>query len=304
MNDAPPRTSAQRAAGYDVLAGLLEHGAAGVEPAVARLFDPSAEPDDLKSEYVAAFDLGTPPFASSFLEADRCVGGQVTTAIGDRMGVGMGTGPAPCHLAAQLGYVSALLGHGQDEPAALFVHDVVLSWLPALAVGLEEQPVPFWRAVVRQALDLAADHAGAAAPEQWSAPLQPAVVKAPLDERSGLADIATWLATPAAVGTFISDHDLVGIGRAIDLPRGFGSRPQRIETLLRSAVDYGLVPKAVEGIAELLTRRRGALLGLAETHVHAGVVKPWIERIDHGLDVVATLSEASLREGAKDSAES
>src|SRR5690606_1202172 len=103
--------------------------------------------------------------------------------------------------------------------ARLFVHDAVLPWLPAFSVVMQDQPVPFWRAVVRQALDLAADHAGSEAPEQWSMPLVADELLAPLGERSGLADIANWLATPAAVGTFISDADLVAIGRTLELPR-------------------------------------------------------------------------------------
>lgn len=288
-------TDQQRAAGYHVLAQLLEQGAADVDPELARLFDPQVDPDGLRSEYVAAFDLGIPPFASAFLEADRCVGSRITAAIGDRMGEGGGTGLAACHVAAQLHHVTALLARGQWGQARLFVHDVLLTWLPTFSVVMDEQPVPFWRAVVRQALDLAADHAGAEAPEQWSMPLRAAEVPAPLGEKSGLADIANWLATPAAAGTFISDPDLLAIGRTLELPRGFGSRPQRIETMLRSAVDYGLVPQAVEGIRAVLQRRRDAMVELGRTHVHQGLIAPWLARLDTALDVTATLSEAALR---------
>ncbi len=288
-------TDAARAPGYDALASLLEHGARGVEPDLARLFDPSADPGELRSQYVAAFDLGIPPYASAFLEADRCVGSAVTAAIGDRMGNGAGTELAACHISAQLRHVAGLLVSEQSEAAALFVHDVILAWLPAFSVALQEQAVPFWRAVVRQALDLASDHAGATAPGQWSAPLQPAEVAKPLGETSGLADIAQWLATPAAVGTFISDRDVVAIGRVIELPRGFGSRPQRIETLLRSAVDYGALSAATDGIAAVLKRRRGALLELSKTHVHMGIVAPWVQRLDTGLEVIGTLAEAARR---------
>ena len=286
-------TDHQRAAGYHVLAQLLEHGATDVDPELARLFDPKVDPDGLRSEYVAAFDLGIPPFASAFLEAERCVGGRVTAAIGDRMGEGGAVGLAACHVAAQLHHVTALLARGQWGQARLFVHDVLLTWLPTFSVVMQDQPVPFWRAVVRQALDLAAEHAGGEAPEQWSMPLVADDVPAPLGEKSGLADIATWLATPAAVGTFISDADLVAIGRTLDLPRGFGSRPQRIETMLRSAVDYSLVPQAVEGISALLKRRREAMVELGRTHVHPGLVAPWLGRLDRGLEVTGTLAEAA-----------
>jgi len=290
------RTDATRAPGYDVLASLLEHGANGVEPDLARLFDPSVDPEQLRSQYVAAFDLGVPPFASAFLEADRCVGSAVTAVIGDRMGGRAGADLAACHVAAQFRHVAGLLVSDQGDAAAVFVHDVILAWLPALSVVLEEQAVPFWAAVVRQALDLASDHAGARAPAQWSVPLHPAEVAKPLGEKSGLADIAQWLSTPAAVGTFISDHDLVAIGRVLELPRGFGSRPQRIETLLRSAVDYGALSAATDGIAALLQRRREALLELSKTHVHLGVVTPWLQRLETGLEVIATLAEAARHE--------
>jgi len=293
-------TDAQRGAGYGVLAQLLEHGATGVDPEVARLFDASVDAESLRSEYVAAFDLGVPPYASAFLEADRCVGSAVTSSIADRMGAGANaTGLAACHVASGLGHVSRLLTAGQWGEAKLFVHDVVLAWLPAFSVVLGEQPVPFWSRVVRQALDLAADHAGGEAPEQWSMPLTPATVPEPLGDKSGLADIATWLATPAAVGTFISDADVVAIGRSVSLPRGFGSRPQRIETLLRSAVDYGSLPTAVEAIAALLERRRAALVELSKTHVHPGLVAPWLQRIERGLKVTETVSDAAMQGDAR-----
>lgn len=285
-------TDPQRARGYRVLARLLEDGAAGVEPGVAAVFDASADPAQLRSEYVAAFDLGVPPYASAFLEADRCVGGQVTASLADRMHTGASTGPAACHLAVQLEYVARQLGAGQGDEARAFVRDVILPWLPAFAVVLREQPVPFWRAVVSQALDLAAEHAGMA--EASRHPLVPADVPAPLRDKAGLADIAIWLATPAAVGTFISDADLVAIGRSISVPRGFGSRPERIQTLLRTAADYGCVPKATERLGALIERRRAALEVLGQTHVHRGLLLPWVERLDRGLEVVATLGEAAL----------
>ncbi len=286
-------TDLQRAAGYEVLAQLLEHGAAEVDPELARLFDPASNPDDLRSEFVAAFDLGVPPFASAFLEADRCVGGRVTIAVGDRMGSQVGSELAACHLAAQLGHVSRLLSARAWDPARLFVHDVVLTWLPTLSVVLDDQPVPFWRSVVRRALDLAADHAGRAAPTQWSAPLQPAEVPPPLGEKAGLAEIATWLSTPAAVGTFVSDHDLVTIGRGMNLPRGFGSRAQRLETMLRSAAGYGAFASLAEALARLLERRKGALQALGASHLPGGLTRPWLERLDRGLEVVETLAQAT-----------
>jgi TorA maturation chaperone TorD len=288
-------TDLQRAAGYEVLAQLLLHGAADIDPELARLFDSSTNPDALRSEYVAAFDLGVPPFASVFLEADRCVGGHVTTAIGDRMGASAAAELGACHLAAQLKHVTAVLAARQWAPARLFVHDVVLAWLPSLSVVLAEQPVPFWNAVVRQALDLAADHAGREAPGQWSMPMRPAEVACPLEAGSGLADIASWLTTPAAVGTFIADHDIVTIARDNALPRGFGSRAQRLETLLRAAADYEVLVDVARGLAAILERRRGALRALAKTHLHEGLVAPWFERLDSGLRVTTTLREAVLR---------
>ncbi len=287
-------SDAERARGYRVLARLLQEGALGVDAAVAAVFDATTDAEALRSEYVAAFDLSVPPYASAFLEANRCVGGPVTAMLADRMQIGASTGPAACHLGVQLEYVARRLEVGDAQEAGAFVRDGILVWLPAFAVVMAEQPVPFWRAVVSQALDLAADHAGRTAASLQS--LRPAEVAAPLREAAGLGDIATWLATPAAVGTFISDADIVTIGRAISLPRGFGSRPERIETLLRSAADYGCVAKATQGVGELLERRRRTLRALGKTHVHPGLLSPWLERLERGLEVVATLGQASRRE--------
>lgn len=296
-------TDAQRVRGYRVLARLLEDGAAGVPAEIALVFDATADPQSLRSEYVAAFDLGVPPYASAFLEADRCVGGRVTATLADRMETGATAGPAACHLAVQLEFVARRLEAGHGDEAVAFVRDAVLSWLPAFAVVLREQPVPFWRAVVSQALDLASDHvagraAGLAMHSGWmseglSTPLRPADVPPPLQDSDRLADVAVWLTTPAAVGTFISDADVVALGRSISIPRGFGSRPERMETLLRSAADYGCVPAATDGLGALLDRRRSALRALGKTHVDPGLLAPWVERLEVGLDVVARLGEAS-----------
>ncbi|MGH1346161.1 MAG: molecular chaperone TorD family protein [Nannocystales bacterium] len=284
-------TDAQRVRGYRVLARLLEDGAAGVPAEIAAVFDASADPGELRSQYVAAFDLGVPPYASVFLESDRCVGGQVTAALADRMETGAATGPAACHLAVQLEHVARRLEAGDGEEAVAFLREALLAWLPALAVVLEDQPVPFWRTVVSQALDLAADHSRK--PEASAAGMRPAVVPPPLGDASGLSDIAAWLATPSAVGTFISDADVVAIGRILRVPRGFGTRAQRIETLLRSAADYGCVASTADALADLLSRRRQSLLVVAQTHALAELVAPWVERLGGGLGVLQALRDGS-----------
>ena len=73
-----------RARGYHLLSRILLEGAREVPPAAMSLVIPEGtDPEVLQTEYVAAFDLGVPPYASTFLEKDGLVGGAVTRNVAD-----------------------------------------------------------------------------------------------------------------------------------------------------------------------------------------------------------------------------
>jgi len=281
-----------RARGYRLLSELLLHGAASCGADEIATIDPEAvDSDELDTQYVAAFDLGVPPYASTFLERDGMVGGAVTRAAADAM---QRDGELPvtdevgaCHLGVLLGHAARLCATGRDRDAARFVARHVLPWLPAHLFALESLPVPFWTRVVRVALDVAVAHVGEAPQPVASVgtdeddPLR--------DPGAGLREVAAYLAAAARCGVFLTDAECSRIGRTLDLPRGFGPRRARIETLLRSAAEYdGLVPLC-DALDAVLMHRRARLHQLAEEWADAAALQRWTDRIDATRCMVATL---------------
>ena len=76
----------------------------------------------------------------------------------------------------------------------------------------------------------------------------------PVAEPEDLGALARHLALPAAAGGWIPNAEIVGLGRALDLPTGFGRRVDRLETLLGSAVHYGQLPALVGALVGVLDR--------------------------------------------------
>lgn len=292
MSDAG---STDRARGYAVLSRLLLDGAHGVDPSLAKVFVEGPVDDaELRSQYVAAFDLGVPPYASALLESTGRVGGAVTRVISDAMAE-QGPPPQSEQLAADhLGVLFAHLARqcraGRETEAARFAASYVLSWLPAYLTALERLSVPFWIAVTRVALDVVSDHvrllagAGDAAElgsaELGSAELGSAAGEAILANRgTGLRDVAEYLASAGRSGLFMSDAECSLVARPLDLPRGFGSRRQRLETLLRSAAEYDVLPALCQSLGTMVAGREERLRELAEGRFDPSHLEGWMRKL-------------------------
>ncbi len=125
-----------RARGYALLAELLIRGPAWADAsALAMIADDPPGAEELAAQFVAAFDLGVPPYASVLLERDGCVGGEVTRRVLDAMAID-GYSPvsdavAACHLGVLLAHAARLCRAGRDARATEVLHLHVLGWLPA-----------------------------------------------------------------------------------------------------------------------------------------------------------------------------
>lgn len=288
-----------RARGYHLLAHMLLEGAREVPAAVMLLVLPAqTDPEELQTEYVAAFDLGVPPYASTFLEEDGQVGRSVTRAVADAIH-SRGKGPISTdvgadHLGVMLGHLASLCRVGLESEASRFARDYLLTWLPCLVASLEALEVPLWSGVVRMALDLVSEHAG----EERSGrpPVRlPVATDHPLtDDRSGLKDVATFLARAASCGMFVTEADCARIGRTLDLPRGFGHRRARIETMLRSAAEYGALVDLCDMMAELADHRRSYLEALAGGRFDRGLLHPWTEKLGTTQAMLQTLRHGAV----------
>jgi TorA maturation chaperone TorD len=250
------------ARGYALLGRLLVQGASADElatlaaiPGLGDALDPTTDPDEVATQYVTAFDLGVPPYGSAFVDPSGHVGGPVTRAVGDDIAAA-GLQPwtdevAADHLGVLLGHLAAVVAVSESD-ARRFATQHVMSWLPAFVVALDSIDAPFWRDVVRFALELVAIQVADDRPSSpLGLPVSPDWLTAP---DCDLRTIASYLSSPTRCGAFLTDADLLRIGRALDLPRGFGPRRTRIETLLRSAAEYDLVPRACEHLAATFER--------------------------------------------------
>jgi hypothetical protein len=91
-------------------------------------------------------------------------------------------------------------------------------------------------------------------------------------------------------------NDLSRVSRSLQLPAGFGGRQQRIETLLRSAADYGSFEDLLQGLDQLFAERRVALeeLEFASERQRGAWIAPWLARIDETRRLLERMGAESL----------
>ena len=208
------------------------------------------------------------PHESVFLSADGLLGGDVAAAVRvdrTRGGLGDPLGVEPDHLGAECAWMAFLTGAEADArrdgvdpgPIVTLQHEVLdrhlLRWLPQLMEALEGVSVDTTGRLYVEAAGLAlalarscfAELGGAR--ESWSLP--PA--KDPLaSAETGIYRIAEHLCLPVQAGGWWTRSALVGLGRGLDLPAGFGNRVDLVEGLFHAAAQYGRVPELCAALAE------------------------------------------------------
>jgi putative dimethyl sulfoxide reductase chaperone len=266
----------------------------------------------LQVEHHATFALGVFPYAGVFLAASASAGGFADEVR--RHYARAGFTPlldelTADHLGIELAFLAYVTGAQADALAdghtrlaadldrqlASFLDACVLSWLPSFVVAAESLAAGngdsygldratsspgFWARIGRETLDLVAEHRsrlpGAIAPPQL---VDPGDLLA--DEHTGLRRIVEHLLTPAASGVFATRSDIVALGRARELPRGFGSRLLMLDNLLRSAVEYGELPSLLANLDEQLAQRDHDLGRVAAATSLDPAIRPWRDAITH-----------------------
>ena len=323
----PHQQAIARSRLYGLLARLLVHGlderaldqldTLGWAPALGST--PGERLEALQVGHHASFALGVFPYAGVFLDASATAGGFADPVRAHYARAGF----TPLlddltadHLGIELAFLSFVSGAQADaledgRPAvaatldrqlAGFLDECVLSWLPSFVVALEAatrsgasevgEAGEFWARVARETLDLVAEHRshlpGAIAPAQL---LEVGDLLA--DEKTGLRRIVEHLLTPAACGVFTSRVDIVALGRANELPRGFGSRVLMLDNLLRSAIEYGQLAPLLTILDAQLAARDHALGELASTTALDSTVQPWRDAIDRTRSLVRRIGETA-----------
>jgi hypothetical protein len=114
------------------------------------------------------------------------------------------------------------------------------------------------------------------------------------DPACDLRAIAAHLASPARCGAFVTDADLVALGRPLHLPRGFGHRRARIETLLRAAAQYGVVPQLCAQARALFADKRNKMEALDMR----AFISPWVDKLRATETMLHTMAERAAEEAA------
>jgi TorA maturation chaperone TorD len=271
--------------------------------------------DEAAADHYALFSLDVFPYASVFLDGEGRLGGSTTDAV-QRHYAEAGFQPALDRESADhLGHELALLAFLSDaETEALeddkahkaermrrrmqaFMDEHLLWWLPAFVQAVQQQSYPFYAALGRLTLEVVLDHRAALG--KCNSLPEKAVLEEPPDvleeEKTGLKDIAAYLATPAWSGLFLSRSDLARLGRGERLPRGFGSRVQTLTNLLRAAVEFDRRDALLHALSEQvgIWERWYRVLSGSGLEGLGVVSQTWLDRLDTTRSLIERMRKAT-----------
>jgi hypothetical protein len=271
-----------RGRALDLLASLFDEGPSRLDHlrAVDALapFVPAAFDDAAQARHHELLRRQVLPYESVFVSRDRTLGGGPTSVIWDGLlAAGFVPDGEPDHLATQLRFLAWMCGAEADawrddrpdeaarvvKVAADFHARHLGRWLVPFAVAMGQVDDRLYGAATTLLLELCM-------------PAQPELLEAEDlvgQKHTGLKAIAEWLATPARSGVWLTGAAITRLARSLELPRGFGRRPEQIENLLHTAVRHGALSGLLVGLDALLSQQqlRSESLG--------GEV--WAQRIEH-----------------------
>ncbi|MCA9981057.1 MAG: molecular chaperone TorD family protein [Anaerolineales bacterium] len=275
-----------------------------------------AQLEALQASHYTLFSLNLLPYETLFLTDERELGHETTQSVARlylETGYRGDWGGSADHVGHELAFVAFLCGAEADawqdgqlgiaeqvrQKLADFLQAHLLRWVVPLALAIHQQGDAFFTAVSTFLLDFLADHT-AVLPLDPSSPLPlPTPPDLLADPQTRLKDIARYMLVPAYTGMVLTKESLHRFGRALDLPRGFGTRRQMLVTLLEGAGQYdqwlalmallaqesarwgvqyedwhGRVPTLAPYIAPWQNRRDQHQTFLAHLQAHAQAVTP------------------------------
>ncbi|MEM7157165.1 MAG: molecular chaperone TorD family protein [Myxococcota bacterium] len=284
-------------------------------PPLAHGLPDDASVDELSAEHYALFGHELFPFAGVFVDPSGLVGGgrpvEVVRRAHAALGLSCPDDPSPDHLGQALRLLATLCDaeldaaeHHADADVetlrgwqARVLDEALLPWMPALSGALTGQPCSLWTRVVEMAVGVLAGHRAALTEPSVGPTLPVEPPREPvalLDEpRTGLAKVAELLVTPIRSGVYLARRDLEALARRCELPQGFGGRSGMLERLLRSAAEYGALPRVVRELNGLLDARDEAYARLTQESGLAVHVPPWRHRVAATRRLLARLQDAA-----------
>lgn len=265
-------------------------------PGMAERLPARYERDEAAAAHYRLFGMEIPPHESLFLDPSGLLGGpraEAVAAFHARIGFQpAATAPGPDTLSEELGALAFLTGaeadaweDGQESTArrmAALQRELLtghlLPWLFPLALAVEDEEPAFFGPLAGMVVILSSeqmiDADGEAAGDRAFVLPEPPQLDA--DPAGGLAEIAAYLTTPPLCGIFLSRAAIGRVARGLRLPRGFGSKAQTLETLLRSAAQYDQFLAATAALHALFDGWHRRYARAIETHPHLKpFIRPW-----------------------------
>ena len=283
----PGAIAVARARAYRLFAELVAHGVTEATRAhvlgfaeLAAALDAeglgAADPGVLEAlavEHERVLGREVFPWASVYLDPTGQPGGEITARCADRLAeLGFRADPGGAeadHLAVLLdGLAFASSAEAEAhrdgrpdvaqvaaEARGRLVAELLSPWFPLFRRAVEREGSAFITALLALVGALLDGEAEATTPRGPTPDVElPDLATVMADPKAGLRAIAEHLAVPARSGVVLSRSAITELGRSVGLPRGFGSRRDQVEALLRGAAEHDQLPALVDRLVAVCDR--------------------------------------------------
>ena len=267
--------------------------------------------DTAAASHHALFQFNVFAFESFFLSEDGLVGGGKTAVVAQHYAqYANSPGAADTeadHLGHQLAFLAFLtaeeaeawesdqLHTARERQAAQqqFLQDHLLRWAIPCLLAVQAQPDPFFAELARLTQALVLEHFEVVAKTAVSAPANflPPPHNILANDKTGFKEIAHFLLLPALSGIYLSRDSIGQLGRQFELPRGFGSREQMLLNLLRTAVQYEILPQLLAELGETAVQWQTNYQTLSQSYPKAApFLQPWQVQAQNSQQLLAAIS--------------
>ena len=256
-----------------------------------------ASNDECAALHHSIFGFEIQPYSGTFLHPEGLVGGEQTERGLDlchNLGINIDpTTDSIEHLGRQLQLLWKLTNSSTPVHTVQPILDALLiPWLAPVLVSIVRYGQPFYTQLAHDIWRIVVRHRA-----HFNIPFQfQPVDEEPLldDPKTGLKDLARFLTTPGRSGFYLSRASITGIARNTQLPRGFGSRYQMMESLLFSAADQLQIPHLVTELQhELKTWEKIYNQFQQQTPTPFNFVSGWLERMQGTCKILQILQQAT-----------
>jgi TorA maturation chaperone TorD len=257
----------------------------------SQLADP-LDMEQAEAEQYRVLEGGVRPIESLFLGSDGLVGGDLAGAVRREMladGLHHRQSESPDHLGLQLSWLSHLLGAEADahedgridlamalrQRQRSVMDGHLMRFILPFFEAVSQLDSPFYTRLADLVLQFLCEMRGQleGSVEPWELSEPPHPLTHP---GNGLREIAAWLCIPSWSGVYLSLDFITDLGRRLEVPSGFGSRVNRLESLLHGAVRFEQLPTLLhlvdDKLEDIQSRRESSLLPVAHR-------SPWQERL-------------------------